>query len=233
MTNIMLEVKNLKKIYDELGPSPKIALDDLSFEIKNNEFVCIMGPSGSGKTTLVNILSTIDKATSGIVNISGASIVGMSGAAKAKFRKKKLGFIFQNYNLLYSLTIRENILFPLIIQIIGTVALTFSNNDTDQIQGSLLSVFIVAAVPTFLITLWAAFHRYASYNVKAIALIAGLIGFSYTVVAGFFYATLVNDMGFGEWLRAGGLEITCLMAAGLALYSVMVLPLLLPKERPL
>ena len=68
---------------------------------------------------------------------------------------------------------------------------------------------------------------------KAIALIAGLIGFSYTVVAGFFYATLVNDMGFGEWLRAGGLEITCLMAAGLALYSVMVLPLLLPKERPL
>ena len=120
------------------------------------------------------------------------------------------------------------ILFPLIIQIIGTVALTFSNNDTDQIQSSMLSVFIVA-----LITLWAAFHRYASYNVKAIALIAGLIGFSYTVVAGFFYATLVNDMGFGEWLRAGGLEITCLMAAGLALYSVMVLPLLLPKERPL
>ena len=52
---------------------------------------------------------------------------------------------------------------------------------------------------------------------KAIALIAGLIGFSYTVVAGFFYATLVNDIGFGEWLRAGGLEITCLMAAGLAL----------------
>ena len=73
------------------------------------------------------------------------------------------------------------ILFPLIIQIIGTVALTFSNNDTDQIQSSVLSVFIVAAVPTFLITLWAAFHRYASYNVKAIALIAGLIGFSYTV----------------------------------------------------
>jgi len=62
------------------------------------------------------------------------------------------------------------ILFPLIIQIIGTVALTFSNNDTDQIQSSVLSVFIVAAVPTFLITLWAAFHRYASYNVKAIAL---------------------------------------------------------------
>ena len=77
------------------------------------------------------------------------------------------------------------------------------------------------------------FTGYASYNVKAIALIAGLIGFSYTVVAGFFYATLVNDIGFGEWLRAGGLEITCLMAAGLALYSVMVLPLLLPKERPL
>ena len=124
------------------------------------------------------------------------------------------------------------ILFPLLIQIIGTVALTFSNNDADQIQSSVLSVFIVATVPTFLITLWAAFHRYASYNVKAIALIAGLIGFSYTVVAGFFYATLVNDMGFGEWLRAGGLEITCLMAAGLALYSIMVLPLLFTERTP-
>ena len=108
-----------------------------------------------------------------------------------------------------------------------------SSAASDVYKRQVLSVFIVATVPTFLITLWAAFHRYASYNVKAIALIAGLIGFSYTVVAGFFYATLVNDMGFGEWLRAGGLEITCLMAAGLALYSIMVLPLLLPKERPL
>ena len=125
------------------------------------------------------------------------------------------------------------ILLPLIIQIIGTIGLMFANNDAYGFQSSAVTVFIVAAVPTFLITLWAAFHRYASYHVKAIALIAGLIGFSYTVVAGFFYATLVNDMGFGEWLRAGGLEITCLMAAGLALYSVMVLPLLLPKERPL
>lgn len=115
MTNAMLEVNNLTKIYDELGPSPKKALDDVSFKIKNNEFVCIMGPSGCGKTTLVNILSTIDKATTGIVTISGESIVGMSGNAKANFHKNKLGFIFQNYNLLYSLTIRENILFPLII----------------------------------------------------------------------------------------------------------------------
>ena len=112
------------------------------------------------------------------------------------------------------------ILLPLIIQIIGTIGLMFANNDADGFQSSAVTVFIVAAVPTFLITLWAAFHRYASYHVKA-------------VVAGIVYATLVNDMGFGEWLRAGGLEITCLMAAGLALYSVMVLPLLLPKERPL
>jgi hypothetical protein len=97
-------------------------------------------------------------------------------------------------------------------------------------QGAFLAYQFAQA---FLITLWAAFHRYASYHVKAIALISVLIGFCYTVVAGIFYATLVNDMGFGEWLRAGGLEITCLMAAGLALYSVMVLPLLLPKERPL
>ena len=90
----------------------------------------------------------------------------------------------------------------------------------------------MAAVPTFLITLWAAFHRYASYHVKAIALISVLIGFCYTVVAGIFYATLVNDMGFGEWLRAGGLEITCLMAAGLALYSVMVLTALVTERTP-
>ena len=96
------------------------------------------------------------------------------------------------------------ILLPLIIQIIGTIGLMFANNGADGFQSSAITVFIVAAVPTFLITLWAAFHRYASYHVKAIALISVLIGFCYTVVAGIFYATLVNNMGFGEWLRAGG-----------------------------
>ena len=115
MMNNILEVKNLNKVYDELGPSPKKALNDVCFEITENEFVCIMGPSGSGKTTLVNILSTIDKATSGEVLLAGEKLVGMSGSNKAKFRKNKLGFIFQNYNLLYSLTIKENILFPLLV----------------------------------------------------------------------------------------------------------------------
>ena len=81
------------------------------------------------------------------------------------------------------------ILLPLIIQIIGTIGLMFANNDADGFQSSAITVFIVAAVPTFLITLWAAFHRYASYHVKAIALISVLIGFCYTVVAGIFYAT--------------------------------------------
>ncbi len=69
------------------------------------------------------------------------------------------------------------ILLPLIIQIIGTIGLMFANNDADGFQSSAITVFIVAAVPTFLITLWAAFHRYASYHVKAIALISVLIGF--------------------------------------------------------
>ena len=78
------------------------------------------------------------------------------------------------------------ILLPLIIQIIGTIGLMFANNDADGFQSSAITVFIVAAVPTFLITLWAAFHRYASYHVKAIALISVLIGFCYTVVAGIF-----------------------------------------------
>ena len=94
------------------------------------------------------------------------------------------------------------ILLPLIIQIIGTIGLMFANNDANRFQSSAVTVFIVAAVPTFLIALWAAFHRYASYHVKAIALISVLIGFCYTVITGLFYATLGNDMGFGEWLRA-------------------------------
>ena len=110
----------------------------------------------------------------------------------------------------------------------------FANNDADGFQSSAITVFIVAAVPTFLITLWAAFHRYASYHVKAIALISVLIGFCYTVVAGDLYATLVNDMGFGEWLRAGGLEITRLMGRRFgALFLLWYYRSCYRKERPL
>lgn len=120
MTKNIIEIYKLKKIYNELGPSPKVAIEDVSFNVEEGEFLCVMGPSGSGKTTLVNILATIDSATSGIVKILGEDVVNMGGKAKAKYRKNGMGFIFQDYNLLDSLSIRDNIFFPLLVNNIDT-----------------------------------------------------------------------------------------------------------------
>ncbi|MGE7624860.1 ABC transporter ATP-binding protein [Viridibacillus sp. NPDC096237] len=89
------------------------ALQHVDVTINKGEFVGIMGPSGAGKTTLLNILSTIDKPTSGSIVIGGESVDTMKEKDLAKFRRKHLGFIFQDYNLLDSLTIQENILLPL------------------------------------------------------------------------------------------------------------------------
>ncbi|MGE7919109.1 ABC transporter ATP-binding protein [Viridibacillus sp. NPDC093762] len=89
------------------------ALHHVDVTINKGEFVGVMGPSGAGKTTLLNILSTIDKPTSGSIVIGGESVNSMKEKDLAKFRRKHLGFIFQDYNLLDSLTIQENILLPL------------------------------------------------------------------------------------------------------------------------
>jgi putative ABC transport system ATP-binding protein len=110
--NDVLTTKNLKKVYGSRG-NVYTALQDIDLNIKEGEFVGIMGPSGAGKTTLLNIISTIDKPSSGTVTIDGEDIVKMSEEKLSVFRRNKLGFIFQDFNLLDTLTVEENIILPL------------------------------------------------------------------------------------------------------------------------
>lgn len=111
MENVLV-AKNLKKVYGSRG-NAYTALDNINLEIKEGEFVGIMGPSGAGKTTLLNIISTIDKPTSGIVTVDNDDITKMNEDKLSSFRRDKLGFIFQDFNLLDTLTLKENIVLPL------------------------------------------------------------------------------------------------------------------------
>lgn len=109
----MLKVNNLSKVYGD-----KVVfnvLKNISFSIEAGEFVGIMGPSGSGKTTLLNMVSTIDKPTSGDVFINNKNILKIKKDNLSSFRRKELGFVFQDFNLLDTLTIGENIVLPLVL----------------------------------------------------------------------------------------------------------------------
>lgn len=108
----VLQAKNVRKIYGIKG-NVYTALENISIDIKQGEFTGIMGPSGAGKSTLLNVLSTIDKPTSGEIMISGQKLENMNEQQMSTFRRNKLGFIFQDYNLLDTLTVRENIVLPL------------------------------------------------------------------------------------------------------------------------
>ncbi|WP_279390790.1 ABC transporter ATP-binding protein [Alkalihalobacillus sp. LMS39] len=107
----MLKLTRVSKVYE--GKVAFRALTDINFDIDKGEFVAIMGPSGSGKTTLLNIISTNDAPTTGEVNIEGHDPHKLNKNALAKFRRNKLGFIFQDFNLLHTLTVEENIVLPL------------------------------------------------------------------------------------------------------------------------
>lgn len=109
----ILEAKNITKIYGLDTKNPVTALTDVSLTIEEGEFVCIMGPSGSGKSTLINNISTIDIPTKGLVFINNQEVRQMSEGKIGKFRYENLGFIFQEFNLLDSLTVFENIAVPL------------------------------------------------------------------------------------------------------------------------
>lgn len=112
----VLSVNNISKIYSGERSFNKVqALNNISFDIFKGEFVGIMGPSGSGKTTLLNILSGIDKPTSGKVIINGKDIIKMDRDEMALFRRKEVGFIFQDFNLIDSLSIKENIALPMVL----------------------------------------------------------------------------------------------------------------------
>ncbi|MCR5355240.1 MAG: ABC transporter ATP-binding protein [Lachnospiraceae bacterium] len=111
----LLKVQQIEKYYGNKSSLTK-AIDDISFTVDEGEFVAIMGASGSGKTTLLNCISTIDTVTSGHIFLSGQDVTQLKGKALNKFRREELGFIFQDFNLLDTLTAYENIALALSIQ---------------------------------------------------------------------------------------------------------------------
>lgn len=118
----VLEVENVSKLYENVSPGRKtennsvLAVNNVSFRIPHGSFVGIMGASGSGKTTLLNLIATIDKPTNGTIRISGQNIAEIPEEDTAEFRRKHLGFVFQEYNLLDTLSIYENIALALTIK---------------------------------------------------------------------------------------------------------------------
>ncbi|EES48267.1 ABC transporter ATP-binding protein [Clostridium botulinum] len=112
----LLEVKNLKKIYTtRFGGNKVEALSDISFSVEENEYVAIMGESGSGKTTLLNILASLDKPTNGEVLLEGNNIVNIKEKEISAFRRNHLGFVFQDFNLLDTFSLKDNIFLPLVL----------------------------------------------------------------------------------------------------------------------
>ena len=111
MENWMVETRALKKYY-KLGDNTVKALDDINFRVREQEFVAIIGKSGSGKSTLLHMLGGLDVPTSGEVCIAGRNIAGMNREELTIFRRRKVGFIFQSYNLVQDLNVYENIVLP-------------------------------------------------------------------------------------------------------------------------
>lgn len=110
----VLQVQNMEKYYGNKGNVTK-AVDGISFDVEKGEYIGIMGASGSGKTTLLNCISTIDRVTSGHIFIDGMDVTKLKGKHLSKFRREQLGFIFQDFNLLDTLTAYENIALALTI----------------------------------------------------------------------------------------------------------------------
>ena len=113
--NTLLEIKNITKYYGS-GDNVSKALNGVSFTMEQGEFTAVMGASGSGKSTLLNVIATIDRPSSGSILLEGEDVAGMREQDLAAFRRDRLGFIFQDYNLLDTLTVGENIVLPLNLQ---------------------------------------------------------------------------------------------------------------------
>ena len=113
---MILEVKGLKKVYSSrLGSSKVEALKNVNFAVEPGEYVAIMGESGSGKTTLLNILAALDRPTAGSVVLDGQDLAAVGDAAASAFRREHLGFVFQEFNLLDTFTLEDNIYLPLVL----------------------------------------------------------------------------------------------------------------------
>lgn len=111
--NILIELKGLTKRYG-YGDTESYALKDFDLTIKRGEFIMIMGPSGCGKTTLLNIIGLLDRASKGEYLLNGENVAGISSRRQAKLRAKKIGFVFQNFNLIEDLTVIDNVALPLV-----------------------------------------------------------------------------------------------------------------------
>ncbi len=112
----MLDVQSLKKVYTTRFGGAKVeALRNVNFTVEKGEYVAIMGESGSGKTTLLNILAALDKPTSGTVRLEGQELTAIRESAMAAFRRDNLGFVFQDFNLLDTFTLEDNIYLPLVL----------------------------------------------------------------------------------------------------------------------
>ena len=125
----MLQVQNIEKYYGSKNNVTK-ALDRVSFDVEAGEFLAIMGASGSGKTTLLNCISTIDAISAGKILLDGVSVAGLSEHELARFRRERLGFVFQDFNLLDTLTIEENI----------GLALSLNHQDPGTVQNRVREV---------------------------------------------------------------------------------------------
>ncbi len=113
MNENVIELKDITKRYG-YGDIESFALKDFNLTIKRGEFIMIMGPSGCGKTTLLNIIGLLDRATSGEYSLNGEDVSSISSRRKARLRAKKIGFIFQNFNLIQDLSVLENVALPLV-----------------------------------------------------------------------------------------------------------------------
>lgn len=112
----ILEVNNIKKVYNtRFGGNQVQALSDVSFSVEKGEYVAIMGESGSGKTTLLNILASLDRATAGQILLNGKNISAIREGELSAFRRQNLGFVFQDFNLLDTFSIQDNIFLPLVL----------------------------------------------------------------------------------------------------------------------
>jgi len=112
----MLDVQSLKKVYTTRFGGAKVeALRNVNFTVEKGEYVAIMGESGSGKTTLLNILAALDKPTSGTVRLEGQELTAIRESSMAAFRRDNLGFVFQDFNLLDTFTLEDNIFLPLVL----------------------------------------------------------------------------------------------------------------------
>lgn len=112
----LLDVKNVRRVYStRFGGNKVEALKSINFSVEEGEYVAIMGESGSGKTTLLNILATVDRPTAGEVSLKGKNLVSIPEKELARFRREHLGFVFQDFNLLDTLSIEDNIYLPLVL----------------------------------------------------------------------------------------------------------------------